>query len=133
VRVPFADHTLVALPPSVSALDAVSVGDNLTDAWRTVAPFLAMRPGVDVLILGSGSIGLYAADIAAASGARNVLYADADPTRCELAERLGARACAPAELDRRHANLRSRSTPPPTPAAAPCAPACWPPSPTACA
>jgi threonine dehydrogenase-like Zn-dependent dehydrogenase len=99
VHVPFADHTLVPLPPNVSALDAVSVGDNLTDAWRTVAPFLAMRPGVDVLILGSGSIGLYAADIARASGARNVLYVDADPGRCELAERLGANACAPAELD----------------------------------
>lgn len=99
VRVPFADHTLVPLPPNVSALDAVSVGDNLTDAWRTVAPFLAMRPGVDVLILGNGSIGLYAADIAAASGARSVLYVDVDPTRCELAERLGAHACTPAELD----------------------------------
>ena len=99
VHVPFADQTLVPLPPNVSPLEAVSVGDNLTDAWRTVAPFLAKRPGVDVLILASGSIGLYAADIARASGARNVLYVDADLARCELAERLGANACLPAELD----------------------------------
>ncbi len=93
VRVPFADQALVRLPPNVSALEAVSVGDNLTDAWRTVAPHLAARPGSDVLILGSGSIGLYAANIAAALGARDVLYVDADQYRCELAERLGARTC----------------------------------------
>ncbi len=99
VRVPLADHSLVRLPPSVSALEAVSVGDNLTDAWRTVGPYLAARPGADVLILGSGSIGLYAADIARALGAGDVRYVDADAARCELAERLGARACRPDELD----------------------------------
>jgi len=99
VRVPFADHTLVRLPPSVSALDAVSVGDNLTDAWRTVAPYLASRPGADVLVLGGRSIGLYAVDIARARGARDVRYVDPDPARRELATRLGARACSPAELD----------------------------------
>jgi threonine dehydrogenase-like Zn-dependent dehydrogenase len=99
VRVPFADHTLVRLPPSVSALDAVSVGDNLTDAWRTVAPYLATRPGADVLILGSGSIGLYAVDIARALGAGEVCYVDADPSRCELAQRLGADVCTPAKFD----------------------------------
>jgi alcohol dehydrogenase len=99
VRVPHADQSLVRLPPSVSALEAVSVGDNLTDAWRTVAPYLARRPGVDVLILSSGSIGLYAADIARASGAGLVRYVDADSARCELAERFGASVCAPGELD----------------------------------
>jgi threonine dehydrogenase-like Zn-dependent dehydrogenase len=99
VRVPFADHTLVRLPPSVSALEAVSVGDNLTDAWRTVAPYLAQRPGRDVLILSSGSIGLYAGDIASALGAREVLYVDADPSRCELAERMGAHATQLSDFD----------------------------------
>jgi threonine dehydrogenase-like Zn-dependent dehydrogenase len=105
VRVPFADQTLVRLPPSVSALEAVSVGDNLTDAWRTVAPYLGERPGCDVLILGGSSIGLYAADIARALGAREVLYVDADRSRRELAERLGAHAQPPADFDPyRHAN-----------------------------
>jgi threonine dehydrogenase-like Zn-dependent dehydrogenase len=99
IRVPFADHTLVRLPPSVSALEAVSVGDNLTDAWRTVAPHLAERPGRDVLILSSGSIGLYTADIASALGAREVLYVDADRSRCELAERLGAHASQLSDFD----------------------------------
>jgi alcohol dehydrogenase len=99
VRVPFADHTLVRVPPSVSAVEAVSVGDNLTDAWRTVAPHLARRPGIGVLILSSGSIGLYAADIARACGASEVRYVDADAGRRALAERLGASACAPQEFE----------------------------------
>jgi alcohol dehydrogenase len=99
VRVPFADHTLVRLPPGVSPVEAVSVGDNLTDAWRTVAPQLAARPGADVLILGGGSIGLYASDIAHALGAGHVQYVDADASRCELAERFGAHPSSPAAFD----------------------------------
>lgn len=100
VRVPFADHTLVPVPPSVSAREAVSAGDNLTDAWRTVAPYLAERPGSDVLVLGNGSIGLYAVDVARALGAGEVRYVDAEPSRCELAERFGADASLPADFDR---------------------------------
>jgi alcohol dehydrogenase len=99
VRVPFADHTLVPLPPNVSPLEAVSVGDNLTDAWRTVAPYLARRPGADVLIRGNGSIGLYATDIARALGAGEVRYVDTDASRCELAERFGARASLAEDFD----------------------------------
>lgn len=101
VRVPFADQTLVRLPPGVSALEAVSVGDNLTDAWRTIMPYLAERPGSDVLILSSGSIGLYAADLARALGAREVLYVDTDHRRCELAEQFGASSCGLSDFDPR--------------------------------
>ena len=95
VRVPFADHSLVPLPPTVSAAQAVSVGDNLTDAWRTVVPHLTRRPGADVLILGTGSIGLYAVDIARAHGAGEISYVDADPTRQAIAARFGASVYAP--------------------------------------
>lgn len=98
VRVPFADQTLVRVPPSVSALDAVSVGDNLTDAWRTLMPYLAERRGSDVLILSGGSIGLYAADLARALGARDVLYVDADPRRRAIAERFRARTSGLSDL-----------------------------------
>jgi alcohol dehydrogenase len=99
VRVPHAEHTLARLPPNVSALDAVSVGDNLTDAWRTVGPLLAERPGAGVLILGGGSIGLYAVDIARALGAGDVRYVDDDQARRELAESFGASACAASAFD----------------------------------
>jgi alcohol dehydrogenase len=92
VRVPFADHMLVPLPEGVSPEAAASVSDNVTDAWRTVAPHLVERPGARVLIVGgAGSIGLYAAGIAVALGAP-VDYVDADTDRLERAARLGANA-----------------------------------------
>jgi len=99
VRVPYADQCLLPLPPNVTAVEAVSVGDNLADAWRTVAPFLSQRPGADVLILGSGSIGLYATDIALALGARDVRFVDADDSRRALAESLGASVRPPSDFD----------------------------------
>jgi threonine dehydrogenase-like Zn-dependent dehydrogenase len=99
VRVPMADHSLVPVPPSVSAIDAVSVGDNLADGWRAVAPYLARRPGADVLILSTGSIGLYAADVAHACGARSVTYVDPDRARRDTAGTLGAEPVALADFD----------------------------------
>jgi threonine dehydrogenase-like Zn-dependent dehydrogenase len=99
VRVPFADYGLVKLPPSVSALDAVSVGDNLTDAYRSIVPQLRVRPGSDVLVMSGGSIGLYAADIARAYGARAVRYVDASARRRDLAGELGAEASTLEDFD----------------------------------
>jgi alcohol dehydrogenase len=94
IRVPFADRSLVPLPPGVTALDAVHVGDNLTDAWRAMAPHLARKPGADVLILSTGSIGLFAADVARACGAGRIGFVAADPAHRELAKRFGAEATA---------------------------------------
>jgi threonine dehydrogenase-like Zn-dependent dehydrogenase len=99
VRVPFADHCLVKLPPSVSPLDAVSVGDNLTDAYRSIAPRLRARPGSDVLIMSGGSIGLYAADIARAYGAGVVRYVDTSGERRALATEFGAEVSSPQDFD----------------------------------
>jgi threonine dehydrogenase-like Zn-dependent dehydrogenase len=99
VRVPFADHSLVKLPPSVSPLDAVSVGENLTDAYRTIAPRLKARPGSDVLIMSGGSIGLYATEIANAFGAAHVRYVDESGPRRVLAAELGAEVSTLADFD----------------------------------
>ncbi|MEU6040220.1 alcohol dehydrogenase catalytic domain-containing protein [Actinomadura sp. NPDC047616] len=96
IRVPYADHMLVPVPPGVPAARVAAAGDNLADAWRAVIPPLAERDGGTVLVLGGGakSIGLYAAGLAAAHGA-TVDYLDDDPERRAIAESLGARA-APA-------------------------------------
>jgi threonine dehydrogenase-like Zn-dependent dehydrogenase len=93
IRVPYADHMLVAVPAGIPALRIAAAGDNLADAWRSVVPPLAQRPGGSVLILGGGakSIGLYAAGLAVAHGARSVDYVDANPLRREIAESFGAR------------------------------------------
>ncbi len=94
VRVPFADAMLVPAPAEVEPAAIASASDNLPDAWRTVAPHLAARPGAEVLVLGGGarSIGLYATGMAVALGAARVTYYDRDPRRLGIASDLGAEA-----------------------------------------
>lgn len=107
VRVPFADAMLMPVPPGVNSAMAASVSDNITDAYRTVGPPLAARPGAPVLIVGgaaSGSIGLYAVAEALALGAEHVLYVDADPGRRDVAAGYGARVLdhVPERTDHRY-------------------------------
>ncbi len=92
VRVPFADHMLVAVPADVPPLRVASASDNLADAWRSVVTPLRDRPGGSVLIIGGGaqSIGLYASGLAVAHGAAVVHYVDDDPVRRRIAEAFGA-------------------------------------------
>jgi threonine dehydrogenase-like Zn-dependent dehydrogenase len=92
VVVPWADHMLTALPSDVDPVLACGVADNISDGWRAVAPHLAQRPGGTVLVAGGtrpGSIGLYAAGIAAALGASRVVYASADSALNAVGKALG--------------------------------------------
>jgi alcohol dehydrogenase len=103
VCVPYAEHMLVPVPRGLEAATVASASDNISDAWRTVAPGLADEPGAPVLVVGgagAGSIGLYAAGLANALGAESVLYVDADAARRATAAVLGAEtlAEAPARL-----------------------------------
>src|SRR4051812_42435415 len=126
VRVPYADHMLVPLPEGVDPAAAASVSDNVTDAWRTVGPHLDERPASAVLVVGgAGSIGVYAAGIAAALGAETVNYLDSDEDRLEKARAMGANAIE-GPYPGRAGPTRSPSTRAPT---APGSPArCGPPS-----
>jgi alcohol dehydrogenase len=106
VRVPFADAMLMPVPDGISPALAASASDNITDAYRTVAPHLQARPGAPVLVCGGagpGSIGLLAVAHAKALGASEVLYVDEDAGRRTIAEGYGAETLdhVPEELDRR--------------------------------
>lgn len=94
LAVPHADHLLVPAPGDLPAEVLCTLPDNVLDAWRTVAPHLAERPGADVLVVGGAapSIGLYAVAIAVALGAGQVRYVDRDADRCAAATALGAEA-----------------------------------------
>jgi threonine dehydrogenase-like Zn-dependent dehydrogenase len=97
VLVPYAQHMLVPLPAGLEPAALASASDNIADAWRAVGPPLADEPGAEVLVVGgasSGSIGLYAAAIAIALGARGVTYVDGDDARRQVAEQLGANTVA---------------------------------------
>jgi alcohol dehydrogenase len=91
LRVPFADHMLLPLPPGVEPADFASA-DNVPDGFRCVAGPLRDQPGGEVLVVGGGalSVGLYAVLCAVALGASRVDYVDSDDGRLELARRLGA-------------------------------------------
>jgi alcohol dehydrogenase len=91
VRVPFADHMLLKIPPGVPAESVASLSDNIADAWRTVGPQLEAEPGADVLIVSAdGSVPLYAAAIAGALGAGRVDFVGGGRRQREVAARLGA-------------------------------------------
>jgi threonine dehydrogenase-like Zn-dependent dehydrogenase len=100
MKVPYASAMLVPLPRALAPVDVASISDNVADAWRTVTPHLRHQPGAPVLIVGGGSIGLYAVEIALPSGASRVDYVDGDRGRLDLAERLGAKAREPASGQR---------------------------------
>jgi alcohol dehydrogenase len=91
VRVPFADAMLVPVPEGIAPATIASLSDNIPDAWRTVGPQLAERPGAPVLICASGAaIALYAISIALALGAERVDLAGGNSHMRERAEALGA-------------------------------------------
>ncbi|MEM7411565.1 MAG: alcohol dehydrogenase catalytic domain-containing protein [Myxococcota bacterium] len=91
LRVPFANAMIVRLPADVDVAAAAHLADNAADGYRTVAPHLRDEPGAAVLVVGglAQSVGLFAAQAALGLGAERVVYADADPGRLALAERLG--------------------------------------------
>lgn len=97
VCVPYADHMLVPVPAGLEPAAVASASDNISDAWRAIAPQLAAEPRAPVLIVGGagpGSIGLYAAALAVALGAESVLYVDADASRRATATAVGAETLA---------------------------------------
>ena len=90
-RVPFADSMLVKVPDGIEPEAVASLSDNIPDAWRTVGPQLAERPGSPVLICGgAASIALYATGIALALGAERVDFAGGNSYIRKVAEEIGA-------------------------------------------
>jgi alcohol dehydrogenase len=92
LRVPFADAMLIELPGEVNPYHCSSLSDNISDAYRTIAPQLKKNPNAPVLIMGGAakSIGLYAASLAVSLGASQVDYVDYSDSRLTLAQLVGA-------------------------------------------
>lgn len=107
LAVPFADAMLVPLPNGVDPVAATGVADNISDAYRQVAPhlpaLLAADPDAETLIVGrlepdhpfTSSAVLFAAQIAQALGARRISVVDTWPALRERAELMGFRALDP--------------------------------------
>jgi threonine 3-dehydrogenase len=69
-------------------LDVAAIFDPLGNAVHTALSFDLL--GEDVLITGAGPIGMMAVAVAKHAGARHVVITDINPSRLDLAKRLGA-------------------------------------------
>ncbi|HEY6891676.1 MAG TPA: alcohol dehydrogenase catalytic domain-containing protein, partial [Solirubrobacter sp.] len=91
VALPRADLNLVAVPESLSDVEAASLGCRFMTAWAALHVHTQVRAGEWVAVHGCGGVGLAAVMIAAAAGAR-VVAVDIDAAKLERARGLGAEA-----------------------------------------
>jgi len=96
VRVPLAGTTLVRVPAGLAPELALLAGDVLATGWHAL-DLAAPAPDGELVVLGAGAVGLCALAAARARGLPAPLAVDGRAARRALAERLGARACAPDE------------------------------------
>src|SRR2546421_2003005 len=89
VRIPRADHNLLAIPDDVEDERALFIGDVLTTGYYGVA-LAALAPGESAAVVGCGPVGFFAIQAAGLLGADPVVAIDLVPERLELAARVGA-------------------------------------------
>jgi len=92
LKVPFADGMLVPLDAGADATHLASLGDNVADAYRHVAPSLLENSQQSVLVASGDarSIAIYSVLVAKALGARQVVFVDERPAQRNLALQVGA-------------------------------------------
>lgn len=88
-EVPNADVNGVALPEEIDFVSGASLGCRFVTAQRAIVDQGEVRPGEWVAIHGCGGVGLSAAMIASAAGAR-VIGVDINPDALDLAGSVGA-------------------------------------------
>ncbi len=81
-------HNVVPIPDSIPD-EVAAIFDPLGNAVHTALSFDLI--GEDVLVTGAGPIGIMGALVAQVVGARKVVITDINPTRLELARKLGIR------------------------------------------
>ena len=91
VALPRADLNLVAVPDSLSDVEAASLGCRFMTAWAALHVHAHVQAGEWVAVHGCGGVGLAAVMIASAAGAR-VVAADIDDAKLARARSLGAEA-----------------------------------------
>jgi hypothetical protein len=95
VRVPFADATLVRLPPAADLGDRrlAAALATLTDVMGTghhAAVLAGVRPGGTALVVGDGAVGLCAVLAARRMGAERIIILGHHENRLAIARRFGA-------------------------------------------
>jgi L-iditol 2-dehydrogenase len=91
----FAEFTLcqveqLYLKPDNLSFDAVCQTEPLSGAWKGVINFSEMKVGDDVVVVGSGGIGMYCLMVAKAAGAGRLIAVDISDYALNTAKKLGA-------------------------------------------
>ncbi|HZP02331.1 MAG TPA: alcohol dehydrogenase catalytic domain-containing protein [Terriglobia bacterium] len=91
----FAEYTLtganVVFPkPASLSFDAACQGEPVSGAWKGLIHYSEMRLGDDVVIIGTGGIGMYCLMVAKAAGAGRLIAVDISDYALETAKGLGA-------------------------------------------
>ncbi len=81
--------TLFPKPPGVS-FDAACQTEPVSGAWKGVIHYSEMRVGDDVVVIGTGGIGMYCLMVAKAAGAGRLIAVDVSDFALATARRLGA-------------------------------------------
>lgn len=97
------EETLYRKPPSLS-FEAACQTEPVSGAWKGVIRNSEMQVGDDVVIIGTGGIGLYCLMVAKAAGAGRLVAVDVSDYALATARRLGATHCVnPSRCDARAA------------------------------
>jgi threonine dehydrogenase-like Zn-dependent dehydrogenase len=83
------ESTLFLKPKNVS-FDAAALTEPLSGAWKGVVQYSEMRVGDDVVVIGTGGIGLLCLMVAKAAGAGRLIAVDTSPTARANALKMGA-------------------------------------------
>lgn len=91
----FAEYTLtganVVFPkPANLSFDAACQGEPVSGAWKGLIHYSEMHLGDDVVIIGTGGIGMYCLMVAKAAGAGRLVAVDISDYALETAKSLGA-------------------------------------------
>jgi threonine dehydrogenase-like Zn-dependent dehydrogenase len=96
-------ETLYRKPASLS-FDAACQTEPLSGAWKGVIRNSEMRVGDDVVVIGTGGIGIYCLMVAQSAGAGRLVAVDVSDYSLDTARRLGATLCVnPRTCDAREA------------------------------
>ncbi len=90
VRVPYADTSLYAVPPTVSDEQAIFLADSLPTGYEVGVLAGGVRPGDTVAVVGAGAVGPSAVLTTGLRGASKAIAIDSNKFRLEKALEFGA-------------------------------------------
>jgi L-iditol 2-dehydrogenase len=84
------DESALFRKPKNVSFDAAALTEPLSGAWKGVVQYSQIQVGDDVVVIGTGGIGLLCLMVARAAGAGRLIAVDTSPTARANAQKMGA-------------------------------------------